>query len=258
MFSQEELSKEDCVDRICTICLALSACQQCEKRKSPHVFNDDANPNTCDTCTATNLYKEREEAIERELNVEQVIMPTFEIPGQNPIWSRNALERSPSFSFRNELDLETLLKVGTYDLIYYYCDGGEDEEIQYNRATKGFVTFTKGEDEESLNGFLSIDISVRKDLFPHHVDLEFKVMAKNQHERSGLSFKLTNHESLRQDFPGTFGKINILEQRLAIRYMSEEVEQTGYPMEYAQSIQFGTVQEAETLLHDYEIGERYL
>lgn len=265
MFSPEELSKEDCVDKICTVCLALPACQQCEKRKSPHVFNDDTNPNICDVCTATNLYKERDQAIERELDVEQLIMPTFEIPGQYPIWSTERLEISPSFSFRNQLDLETLLKVGTYDLIYYYCVDDGAEETQHNRATKGILSFTKGEDEKSLKGFVSIDISVRKDLFPHHVDLELKVLETNQHGRSGLSFKITNHQSLRHDWQidrgeedGIFGEINILEQRLAVRYMPEEVEELEYPIEYAQSIQFENIHEAEALLHNYEIGERYL
>ena len=265
MFSQEELSKEDYVDKICTICTALPACQQCEQRKSPHVFNDDANPNICDVCTATNLYKAREEAIERELDVEQLSMPTFEIPGQSPIWSADRSVTSPSFSFRNELDLDTLLKVGTYDLVYYYCIDDGEEETQHNRATKGIVSFSKGEDEKSLKGFVSIDMSVRKDLFPHHVDLELKVMETNQNGRSGLSFEITNHESLRHDWQinrgeedGIFGEMNILEQRLAIRYMPERVEELDYPMEYAQSIQFDNVQEAETLLHNYEIGERYL
>lgn len=265
MFSQEELSKEDYVDKICTICIALPACQQCEQRKSPHVFNDDANPNICDVCTATNLYKEREQAIERELDVEQLSMPTFEIPGQSPIWNTDRSVTSPSFSFRNELDLDTLLKVGTYDLIYYYCLDDGEEETQHNRATKGTLSFTKGEDEKSIKGLVSIDMSVRKDLFPHHVDLELKVLDKNQHGRSGLSFEITNHESLRHDWQinrveedGIIGEINILEHRLAIRYMPERVEELDYPMEYAQSIQFDNVQEAETLLHNYEIGERYL
>jgi len=63
-------------------------------------------------------------------------MPTFKVSGFYPVWAADEQDpyswQTADFSYQKDLDLETLLAVGTYDLVFYYT---RSDEVEHRRVT---------------------------------------------------------------------------------------------------------------------------
>jgi hypothetical protein len=182
-----------------------------------------------------------------EDNGTQIKMSTFEVPGAQTPWDPDdLLGYSPEVTYKGIPTLASL--VGSYDLIFYYCAGGEEDE---NRATKGSLDFTIDATGE-LHGIVALHNSVKNDVWHHHYDA--KITCKQSKWIS--AFELTNMEELENlcydnDVEGTIRRVAT---RQAVRYMPESSDGDDikdYERDYGKSIQSGNSQEAQLILDKY-------
>ncbi|GFH44826.1 predicted protein [Chaetoceros tenuissimus] len=260
--------------RICNDCQNCPFCWACELKYSPCQFekNGDYFSSLCVNCLARKRarlqLRDRDDLI---FGVRQVKMPTFQIPGTDPVWSldsTDANERSPPFSF-GKLDLLRLLQTKTYELIFFYTSCS-DHQYRLNRATKGTLTFRF---DDGLKAVLSVDKSVRVGLRNYHSkDIEMEIFKYSYSNYDGVTNKdritlsITNKESLEEDWQSEMddieGTIQLISKRQAVRHMPEchdFLDHTNYiRQQFSKSIKIQNNEEAEKLLEVYDEGKRIM